>query len=174
MCWIQTRQRLCTARRICGYVVFFRGLIDTTECPEELAAVFAHEIGHVEARDPTRIALRSAGSIDVLGLLFLGGARWRTGAVVGERIIKGDDTQDAEAVAYAALLDADLPPSAIATFFSRLTLQSCEDAGIMEHLMSHPALWGRIAAARTAEPEDAKFRPVLSESEYDAQRAICY
>jgi predicted Zn-dependent protease len=146
--------------------------------PRKLAAVFAHEIGHVEARDPTRIALRSAGSIDVLGLLFGGGARWRTGAVVGERIIKGDDTQDAEAaadaVAYAALLDADLPPSAIATFFSRLALQSCEDAGIMEHLMSHPALWGRIAAARAAEPEDAKFRPVLSESEYEAQRAICY
>ena len=110
----------------------------------------------------------------MLGLLFLGGARWRTGAVVGERIIKGDDTQDADAVAYAALLDADLPPSAIATFFSRLALQSCEDAGIMEHLMSHPALWGRIAAARAAEPEDAKFRPVLSESEYEAQRAICY
>jgi predicted Zn-dependent protease len=162
MCWIQIRQRFCTARRICGYVVFFRGLIDTTECPEELATVFAHEIGHVEARDPTRIALRSAGSIDVLGLLF-GRAQWRTGAVGGERIIKGDDTQD-----------ADLPPSAIATLFSRLALQSCEDAGIMEHLMSHPAFWGRIAAARAAEPEDAKFRPVLSESEYDAQRAICY
>jgi predicted Zn-dependent protease len=106
------------------------------------------------------------------------GGRWRTGAVVGERIIKGDDTRDAEAAAdafaYAALLDADLPPSAIATLFSRLALQSCEDAGIMEHLMSHPALWGRISAARAAEPEGAKFRPVLSESEYEAQRAICY
>jgi len=78
MCWIHIRQRFCTARRICGYVVFFRGLIDTTECPEELATVFAHEIGHVEARDPTRIALRSAGSIDVLGLLFGG----RGGALV--------------------------------------------------------------------------------------------
>jgi Zn-dependent protease with chaperone function len=78
MCWIKTRQRFCTARRIRGYVVFFRGLIDTTECPEELATVFAHEIGHVEARDPTRIALRSAGSIDVLGLLFGG----RGGALV--------------------------------------------------------------------------------------------
>jgi predicted Zn-dependent protease len=71
--------------------VFFRGLTDATECPKELAAVFAHEIGHVEARDPTRIALRSAGSIDVLGLLF-GGARWRTGAVGGERIVKADYT----------------------------------------------------------------------------------
>ena len=81
--------------------MFFRGLIDATECPEELAAVFAHEIGHVEARDPTRIALRSAGSIDVLGLLF-GRAQWRTGAVGGERIIKGDDTKDAEADAVAS------------------------------------------------------------------------
>ncbi|WP_144055479.1 hypothetical protein [Octadecabacter antarcticus] len=62
---------------------------------------------------------------------------------------------------------------AIATFFTRLAAQSGEDAGIMEHLMSHPALGGRIAAACTAESENAKFRPLLTETEWDALRVIC-
>jgi Zn-dependent protease with chaperone function len=53
-----------------GFVVIFRGLIDAADGPDEVAAVLAHEIGHVVSRDPTRHALRSAGSIGVLGLLF--------------------------------------------------------------------------------------------------------
>jgi hypothetical protein len=43
----------------------------------------------------------------------------------------------------------------------------------MEHLMSHPALGDRIAAARAAEQEGANFRPVLIEPEWDALRMIC-
>lgn len=60
-----------------GLIILFRGLIDAAESSDEVAAVYAHELGHVVARDPTRIALRSAGSIGVLGLLlgdFAGGA----------------------------------------------------------------------------------------------------
>lgn len=159
-----------------GYVVFFRGLIDEAGNAEEIAAVFAHEIGHVQARDPTRIALRSAGSIGVLGLLF---GDFAGGAIVlflAEQIIRADYTQGAEAAAdtfaYTALLDAELPPSAIATFFERLS-GGASDAGILEHLQSHPALGDRIAAARAAEPEGAKFRPLLDDTEWTALRNIC-
>lgn len=159
-----------------GYVVFFRGLIDAAERPEEVAAVFAHEIGHVAARDPTRIALRSAGSIGVLGLLlgdFAGGALV---LFLAEQIIRADYTQEAEAgadtFAYAALLDAQLPPSAIATFFERLAEDS-GDAGILEHLQSHPALGDRIAAARAAEPQNATLTPLLSDVEWQSLRDIC-
>jgi predicted Zn-dependent protease len=92
---------------------------------------------------------------------------------LAERIIKADYTQDAEAAAgtfaHTALLGADLPPSAIATFFSRLALQNGKDAGIMELLISYPALGDRIAA----EHEGANFRPVLIEPEWDALRMIC-
>lgn len=160
-----------------GYVVFFRGLIEEAGTPEEVAAVFAHEIGHVVARDPTRIALRSAGSIGVLGLLF---GDFAGGAVVlflAEQIIRADYTQEAEAAAdtfaYSALLNADLPPSAIGTFFERLSQEGEEEAGILEHLASHPAMGDRIAAARAAEPEDATFRPVLDEAEWAALQSIC-
>ena len=160
-----------------GYVVFFRGLIEAAETPEEVAAVFAHEVGHVVSRDPTRVALRSAGSIGVLGLLlgdFAGGA---VVLFMAERIIQADYTQDAEAAAdtfaHTALLAADLPPSAIGTFFERLAEDHGEDAGILEHFMSHPALGDRIAAAHDAEPTEAIFSPVLASEEWQALREIC-
>ncbi|MDA9208015.1 M48 family metallopeptidase [Octadecabacter sp.] len=159
-----------------GYVVFFRGLLEEAETAEEVAAVFAHETGHVVARDPTRIALRSAGSIGVLGLLlgdFAGGA---VVLFMAERIIQADYTQDAEAAAdvfaHNALLGADLPPSAIATFFERLS-HGDHESGFMEHFQSHPALGDRIAAAREAEPENAEFRPVLTNDEWAALQSIC-
>ncbi|SLN28955.1 M48 family metallopeptidase [Pseudooctadecabacter jejudonensis] len=162
-----------------GYVVFFRGLIEEAGTPEEIAAVFAHEIGHVVARDPTRIALRSAGSIGVLGLLlgdFAGGALV---LFLAEQIIRADYTQEAEAAAdtfaYNALLNADLPPSAIATLFERLTDDTHHEAsaGILDHLASHPAMGDRIAAARAAEPSGATFRPLLTDTEWVALQAIC-
>jgi len=160
-----------------GYVVFFRGLIEEAGTPEEVASVFAHEIGHVVARDPTRIALRSAGSIGVLGLLlgdFAGGA---VVLFLAEQIIRADYTQEAEAAAdtfaHAALLNADLPPSAIGTFFERLADHDHGDAGLLEHFASHPALGDRIAAARAAEPQGAEFRPVLTDTEWAALQSIC-
>lgn len=160
-----------------GYVVFFRGLIDEAENPEELAAVFAHEIGHVDARDPTRIALRSAGSIGVLGLLFGDFAGGAAVLFLTERIIQADYTREAEAAAdefaHAALLAADLPPSAIASFFDRLRQHYGDEEGIVQHFMSHPAMGDRIAAAQGAEPEGFIPRPLLSPEEWAALQGIC-
>lgn len=159
-----------------GYVVFFRGLIEEARRPEEVAAVFAHEIGHVQARDPTRIALRSAGSIGVLGLLFGDFAGGALVLFLAEQIIQADYTQEAEAAAdtfaHAALLAADLPPSAIGTFFEHLPDEAGE-AGILQHLQSHPELGDRIEAARAAEPEGAKFRLLLTDQEWAALQGIC-
>ena len=161
-----------------GIIVFFDGLIQEADSAEEVAAVFAHEIGHVAARDPTRIALRSAGSIGVLGLLlgdFAGGAAV---LFLAERVIQADYSQDAEAAAdafaHGMLMGADLPPSAIATFFERLVATGgSEPAGLVQHFNSHPALGDRIAAARAAEPSGALFPQALTPDEWQALRAIC-
>ncbi len=160
-----------------GYIVFFRGLIEEAESAEEVAAVFAHELGHVDARDPTRIALRSAGSIGLLGLLFgdfAGGAMvlWLT-----EQMIRADYTRDAEAAADAyahmALLAADLPPSAIATFFERLVEQTGEEGTILAHFTSHPEMGDRIEASRAATPEGRAFASLMTDEEFAALQAIC-
>lgn len=161
-----------------GHIVFFRGLIEAAEAPEEVAAVFAHEIGHVAAHDPTRIALRSAGSIGVLGLLlgdFAGGA---VVLFLAERLIQADYTQGAEAAADAyaheMLAASDIAPGALGDMFERLRAEHGDSDGIVAHFMSHPALGDRIEAARAA--EDALLggaRPVLSAGEWGALQSIC-
>ena len=160
-----------------GHVILFRGLIEEAETPEEVAAVFAHEIGHVVSRDPTRIALRSAGSIGVLGLLF---GDFAGGAIVlflAEQMIRADYTRaaeaEADAFAHRMLLDAGLPPSAIATFFERLMAGEGEIPAVVQHFLSHPEMGDRIAAARAAEPEGALFPALLTPKEWRALRRIC-
>jgi Zn-dependent protease with chaperone function len=160
-----------------GHIVFFRGLLEQADTPAEVAAVFAHEMGHVEARDPTRIALRSAGSIGVLGLLFGDFAGGALVLFLTERLIQADYTREAEAAAdsyaYALLIRTGQPPSAIATFFERLMAENGDQAGIVQHFLSHPALGDRIAAARAATPKAQKLVPILTDAEWQALLAIC-
>ncbi|MFQ6553493.1 M48 family metallopeptidase [Aestuariibius insulae] len=160
-----------------GYIIFFRGLLEEAETAEEVAAVFAHELGHVDARDPTRIALRSAGSIGLLGLLFGDFAGGTMVLWLAREMIQADYTRDVEAAADAyahiALLAADLPPSAIATFFERLVEETEMKGTILAHLTSHPEMGDRIEAARAATPEGRSFTPLMSDEEFEALQTIC-
>ncbi|WP_415401647.1 M48 family metallopeptidase [Tateyamaria sp. SN3-11] len=160
-----------------GNVVFFRGLIDAAEAPEEVAAVFAHELGHVVSRDPTRHALRSAGSIGVLGLLF---GDFAGGAVVlflTERLIDASYTQSAEAAADAfaheVLEEAGVSPAALGDMFERLRDKYGDNDGVVAHFLSHPSLSDRIDEARAAAPETADWTPILSDAQWADLQAIC-
>ncbi|KMK66083.1 M48 family metallopeptidase [Puniceibacterium sp. IMCC21224] len=160
-----------------GYVVLFDGLIQSAESPEEVAAVLAHEIGHVVSRDPTRHALRSAGSIGVLGLLF---GDFAGGAVVlflAERLIQASYSQEAEAAAdlfaHQMLRDAALPPDALAQMFERFRAMGGGTSGLIAHFLSHPDLGDRIAAARRATPEGFEAATLLSPQHWQTLRAIC-
>lgn len=161
-----------------GHIVFFRGLIDAATSPDEVAAVFAHELGHVVARDPVRIALRSAGSIGVLGLLF---GDFAGGAVVlflTERLIQAAYTREAEAAAdlfaHAALIDAGIRPDALADLFGTLADEGGDVPGLVQHFLSHPALGDRIAGARAAtKAADTAFTPALGAADWAALRRIC-
>ena len=160
-----------------GFVVLFRGLIDAAEGPDEVGAVLAHEIGHVVSRDPTRHALRSAGSIGVLGLLF---GDFAGGAVVlflTERLIDAQYSQSAEEgadqFAYNVLLNANVSPAAMGDMFERLKEEYGDSQGVVAHFLSHPALGERIAAARAAEPGGRTFGPILSDTSWMALKRIC-
>ena len=160
-----------------NYVVFFRGLIEKAQTPEEIAAVFAHEIGHVVSRDPTRHALRSAGSLGVLGLLlgdFAGGA---IVLLLAERLIEANYSQQAEAdadmFAHELMRDAQIAPSALATMFERFRELGGDANAFVAHFLSHPALGDRIQAARDATPVGFVATPVLSAQEWQALQNIC-
>lgn len=160
-----------------GFVVIFRGLIDAAEGPDEVAAVLAHEIGHVVSRDPTRHALRSAGSIGVLGLLlgdFAGGAAV---LFLTERLISAQYSQDAEIgadeFAHRVLEEASISPAALGVMFANLREKHGDASGVVSHFLSHPTLGKRIEAAQAAVADGQIYRPSMSDAAWSDLQAIC-
>jgi len=161
-----------------GRVVLFRGLLDAAETPDEVAGVFAHEIGHVVNRDPARGALRSAGSVGVLGLLFGDFAGGTVVLFLMNRLIDATYSQDAEALAdtfaHETLSGAAIAPSALADMFERLRADGDDPSGIAAHFMAHPQLGDRIQAARDADSLlKAAIRPSLTSEGWRDLQAIC-
>lgn len=160
-----------------NYIVFFRGLIDNAQTPEEVAAVFAHEIGHVVSRDPTRHALRSAGSLGVLGLLFGDFAGGAAVLLMAERLIEASYSQEAEAqadvFAHDVLTKAEIAPSALATMFERFQELGGDADPFVSHFLSHPSLGDRVQAARDATSDGFDAVPILTAEEWRALQNIC-
>lgn len=158
-----------------GQVILFRGLLEAAESPDEIAGVLAHEIGHVAARDPTRLALRAAGTTGLLGLLFGD----FTGGVVllglGNQLVQASYTREAEAAAdryaLAMLRGAGISGDGLADFFTRLGGEAGELPGLIELLQTHPDLADRAARARAGGGADAV--PALTPAGWRALRAIC-
>ncbi|MBD3665956.1 M48 family metallopeptidase [Sulfitobacter aestuariivivens] len=160
-----------------GYVVLFRGLIDAATGPDEVVAVLGHEIGHVISRDPTRHALRSAGSIGVLGLLFGDFAGGAAVLFLTERLISAQYSQEAEsgadAFALELLAEAGINPGALGDLFETMRRKHGERDGVAAHFLSHPALGERIDAARAAEKDGANYTQSLDDAAWEALRNIC-
>ena len=161
-----------------GQIVLFSGLLDAAETPEEVAGVLAHEIGHVAARDPTRLFLRTAGSAGLLGLLL--GDFTGAGATVAlaEALLHSSYRREAEAAAdvYATdmLNSRGLPTAPFADFFMRLEEKEGASAKFFSHLATHPDLSGRAAKTRAADRiGDAPFDPILTDQQWVALKGIC-
>ncbi|SFE45875.1 M48 family metallopeptidase [Roseivivax sediminis] len=160
-----------------GQVVLIRGLIEEAETPEALAAVLAHEIGHVVHRDPTRAALRTAGSVGLLGLVFGDFAGGAAMLAVAQRLIDASYSRTAEteadAFAHRMLAEADISPAAIGEMFARFREIGGETPGALAHFASHPQLDARIDAAQAAIPEGFEPRPLLNDAQWQALQGIC-
>ncbi|MEH7828934.1 M48 family metallopeptidase [Gemmobacter denitrificans] len=156
-----------------GQVVLLRGFLEAADSPDEVAAVLAHEIGHVEAGDPLREAFRTAGSAGILSLVFgdlTGGA---AAALVADSVLSSTYSRSAEeqadVFALAMLRAAAISPKGFAEFFERVS--RLEGAGLPEFMSSHPETATRRARATEAQPYDAN--PALDAGDWAALRAIC-
>ena len=160
-----------------GHVTLHEGLIRSAESPEEVAAVLAHEIGHVVHRDGTREYLRNLGNFGVVGLLF-GDVFGLSGSFFATALVNASYSREAErqadAYAHEMMRAAELPPGALAEFFRRLRAEMGEDAdmGVFVHLSTHPELLDRIEAAAAAET-GIVGAPVLTDAQWQAMQAMC-
>ncbi|MCZ0812296.1 MAG: M48 family metallopeptidase [Pseudomonadota bacterium] len=160
-----------------GQVVVMRGLLEKSGGPDAVAAVLAHEIGHVERRDATRHALRAAGSAGLLSML-LGDVTGGTIAVfLGERLMQASYTREAEAEADAFALkmlnEAGIDSAAMAGFFDELAKDEGKGPQLPAYFATHPASADRASAARDNARAQGTTRPVLSKAQWTALKGIC-
>lgn len=154
-----------------GHVVILRGLLDEAESADEVAGVLAHEIGHVEARDATRLAFRAAGSAGILSLLFGDVSGGAAITLAGNHLMNAAYTREAEAAADSfalrLLAGAKIGTAGFADFFDRIDGM---DGDMPAYLSTHPDSALRAAQARAS---GVTGTPALSDQDWQALRAIC-
>lgn len=161
-----------------GQIVLMRGLINRASNPDEVAAVLAHEIGHVEARDTTRNALRAAGSAGLLSMVFGDFAGGSGAVVVADATLNASYSREAEAAAdrYAMemLATSGTDAAALATFFDSLEGLERMMPDLPVYLSSHPDTKDRADAARAfAKDQRGRTSPILNDKDWQALRNIC-
>ncbi|MGI9413098.1 MAG: M48 family metallopeptidase [Hyphomicrobiales bacterium] len=167
-----------------GKIVFSGKLIASASGPEAVAGVMAHEMGHVIERHSEAQMVRALGLSMAQELLFAGSSRIgdAVGGLAGYLAIVSytrDAERQADAHARAMLERSGIDPKGLIRFFEFIKSKkggaSDDDADAKESTTSlfstHPGLSERIEALKTA-PEWPS-RPVLSEAEWTALKAIC-
>lgn len=155
-----------------GRIYVFEGLIDKAENPDELAAVLAHEIGHLAHRDGTRSVLQAAGLSFLFGMLlgdFMGG-----GAVViaSKTILQSSYSRGVEA--SADLYGIDLmnrvggDPHALAAILKRI---ATDTDGWIKVLLDHPENRARIAVILASAV--GAVHPLIDPAQWSALKRVC-
>lgn len=148
-----------------GAVLVTDDLIDMAKTPDELSAVIAHEVAHVERRHVMQAVYRSLGLGLVLDAVVGGG----TGAGQQAVLLAGSFTdlrfsreaeREADARGMALLQEHGLSSQGMAPFFERMAAEEGgEDAALVKELASsHPDSLRRANVARAqARPGAAAF-----------------
>jgi Zn-dependent protease with chaperone function len=156
-----------------GRIYVDQGLVDQAQTPDELAGVLAHEMGHVAARDGTRVVLQTAGLSFLFGMMlgdFVGG-----GAVViaAKTVLKSSYSRRVESAAdaysVALMQQAGGDPHALGVILARIVVDKNHGMAI---LRDHPETKDRIAAI-DAVAASAPAAPFLDIAEWSALKQIC-
>lgn len=152
-----------------GYIVIFRGLLESTRRPEELAGVLAHELQHVLKRHSTKLLLQhvSTGLLmaaffgDASGLASFGLEAAQTLALL--RYSRGHESEADEA-GLAMLTAAGIDGSGIISFFEILKSKTGGDLGFLKYVSSHPDTQERIE----------RLKSLASQSKQPTAKALHY
>ena len=141
-----------------GLIILYVPLIRLTETPEELAAVMAHELGHVIHRDPLRKLIRQMGISATLALLRGDSATLLENTI--RKLLDLKYTRDQESAAddfaLETLVAAGIDPIHFAAIMEKL--DPGKDGGkntLFEYLSTHPHRGERVEKARQASAQFA-------------------
>lgn len=127
-----------------GIVVVHSALIKKADNPNELAAVLAHEVQHIEQRHSLKNMLNSLGWAAILTVTL--GDVSAMGAVIahqmGSMYFSRDLEDEADRLGFQALINAKIKPDGMVTFFQKMAKE--EKGSTPEWVSSHPETKERI------------------------------
>jgi Zn-dependent protease with chaperone function len=127
-----------------GVVVVHSALIKKAENPDELAAVLAHEVQHIEQRHSLKNAVNSLGWAAILTITLgdVSAVAATMAHQMGAMYFSRDLEDEADRLGYAALVRAKIKPDGMVTFFQKMAKE--EKGDIPAWGSSHPATLERI------------------------------
>jgi predicted Zn-dependent protease len=162
-----------------GSIVVFRGLLERTDTPEELAGVLAHELQHILHRHTTRAIIQhtSSGLLmaaltgDVTGPLVYG---LETARVLGQLHYSRGAEEEADSEGLKMLLAARVDPGGMIAFFNVLEKRSGTGPDALKYLSTHPSSGDRVATL-TAFAAQHPIQPIklLPEEDWGELRNTC-
>lgn len=184
-----------------GYIVFFRGLIDMAETPDEVAGVLGHEMAHVTHRHVTTNLVRTIGFQALIVPLISGGTMASDMVSgLGQQALQASYTREAEAEADLGAVQLLQKAGIRADSFPGLLTRIEEEYGgrrpaanddggeaadmddhkesegfrlsIPDILATHPATPDRAASVAAA-AGDTGGDPGLTDDEWSALKSIC-
>ena len=158
-----------------GRMMMFQGLINLAENGDQIAAVLAHELGHVKHRDPLRQTVQASANGILIGLIvgdITGGAAL---SIAAEQALNATYSQDAELRADAesrqAMETLGADPAHLGGILSLLTKDNGGKApGWMQIFATHPELKDRFTGEPN--PNQTAFQ-VISEPDFQHLKSAC-
>lgn len=133
-----------------GFIFVYTGLIHGMNSMDELAAVLAHEVAHIDARHATHALTRDYG-VSVLLNLLLGQDNAQVSSVLTSMLslkYSRDNELEADKKAVDYLCNSQFNPFAIADYFAN-DKQDSLAFSIPEFISTHPNSQERIAQINT-------------------------
>lgn len=132
-----------------GNIVLYTGLIKTSETPEEVAAVLAHEIGHAEQRHVVDKLLAELGISFVMAVITGGDATLinEVTQTLVSNVFSRHQEREADAYGLELMERSGIDPRSLAAFFRRMNRKQRNYPDGLEWMMTHPNNNSRIKAS---------------------------
>ncbi len=138
-----------------GHIIIFRGLLESTETPEELTGVLAHEIQHVLQRHGMRLLVQNMTLGLIIGALTGDVSGIMTFVLEGAHVLQTlsysrSAEEEADREGMALVLAANINPDGMVSFFEYLKEQHGEKNfdPMWRYLSTHPTAGNRVENLR--------------------------
>lgn len=150
-----------------GRIYVFRGILETTETEDELAAILAHEVGHIAGRHSLkqfRLSLGIGLLADLLNLNKRGETIQSLANLAATLYALGYSRQherDADTYAFKLALLAGYDPKGSVTLFEKFAKGEGKPSRWLTYLSTHPPSRERLERAKRVNDDLGKICPDL-------------